>query len=129
MSLYSCMHTYLSIGNSGYFHIESRSYIDTLYICPDPHVHILHKCCKCGSTDSLEFDHIDPAQKFTHRIFSLSHDRIQAELGKCQLLCKDCHVEKTNSDLYKPRVHGTVTMYRKEKCRCDLCKQAKRDSR
>ena len=87
------------------------------------------KCCKCGSTESLQFDHIDRTQKISHRIFSYSHEKIQLELSKCQLLCSKCHVIKTNTELYSPRKHGTTTMYRKEGCRCDLCKQAKRDSR
>lgn len=87
------------------------------------------KCCKCGSTESLQFDHIDRTQKISHRIFSYSHESIQLELSKCQLLCSKCHVIKTNTELYSPRKHGTTTMYRKEGCRCDLCKQVKRDSR
>ena len=86
-------------------------------------------CCKCGSDDCLEFDHVDPDKKFTHRIFSYSHERIKDELSKCQLLCKECHIKKTNLDLGRGAVHGTVNMYKKYKCRCEPCRQAKRDSR
>ena len=53
------------------------------------------KCIQCGATEDLEFDHIDPATKVTHRIWSWSWARINGELAKCQLLCVPCHFEKT----------------------------------
>ena len=53
------------------------------------------KCAQCGATDDLEFDHIDPATKVSHRIFSWSWARIEIELAKCQLLCVPCHYTKT----------------------------------
>lgn len=53
-------------------------------------------CCElCGSTDDLEIDHRDREFKWTHRFCSYSWSRIVAELKKCQLLCRDCHHEKT----------------------------------
>ena len=53
------------------------------------------KCAQCGATDDLEIDHIDPATKVSHRIFSWSWARIESELSKCQLLCVPCHFQKT----------------------------------
>ena len=53
------------------------------------------KCAQCGATEDLEIDHIDPATKVSHRIFSWSWARIETELGKCQLLCVPCHFAKT----------------------------------
>lgn len=48
-------------------------------------------CRACGRTDRLEIDHIDPATKLSHRVFSWATDRREAELAKCQVLCKRCH--------------------------------------
>lgn len=56
-------------------------------------------CCKCGSSDRLEVDHIDPSQKQINprALWSLSpqNPRRIAELAKCQVLCHECHKEKT----------------------------------
>ena len=56
-------------------------------------------CARCGVTDNLEFDHIDPSTKsFTiAKGSSASEVKFQAELEKCQLLCVECHKEKTYS--------------------------------
>lgn len=57
------------------------------------------KCWVCGSTDELEFDHIDPKTKsFGIKYASQNWDLILEELKKCQLLCHDCHVEKSKED-------------------------------
>jgi 5-methylcytosine-specific restriction endonuclease McrA len=55
-------------------------------------------CVRCGSTDRLELDHIIPEQKTHHAIWSWSESRRLAELEKCQVLCHDCHQEKTSED-------------------------------
>ena len=62
-------------------------------------------CTVCGSTEFLEIDHIDPATKHpalikigyngAQSIWSWSPSRREAELAKCQVLCKDHHKEKT----------------------------------
>lgn len=75
----------------------------------------------------LEIDHIDPRQKLSHRIWSWSPARREAELGKCQVLCQKHHLEKTklNGDIPdwgKGLKHGTRSMYNKHKCRCAECK-------
>lgn len=58
-------------------------------------------CTECGSVEDLEFDHVDPATKeFTigQGAAGFSEARLQAELAKCQLLCHECHVEKSRRD-------------------------------
>lgn len=53
-------------------------------------------CCKsCGSSVFLEFHHLDPAAKESHRIWSWRRERIEAEVAKCILLCRECHKEET----------------------------------
>lgn len=57
-------------------------------------------CCKCGSTDRLEIDHIDPNKKVlgSNGLAMASEERFLRELEKCQLLCKPCHIKKTSSE-------------------------------
>lgn len=78
-------------------------------------------CVKCGSRDDLQVDHIDGAQKVSHRIWSWTAKRREAELAKCQVLCTPCHRSKTKADLY-PEIHGSHTTYVRRGCRCDACK-------
>lgn len=83
-------------------------------------------CCRCGSIENLEVDHIDSLQKVSHNLWSWSEERRNAELVKCQVLCHGCHVEKTIEQM--PRTdHGRGQMYHNG-CRCDLCRIWKRDS-
>lgn len=81
-------------------------------------------CKGCGSWDDLELDHIDPAEKTTHRVWSLRPEKRQAELTKCQALCHACHKAKTIAQFSKPLVHGTLNGYSKHRCRCDACREA-----
>lgn len=53
------------------------------------------KCVRCGSTERLEIDHIDPATKVTHRLWGWSRAKRAVELAKCQVLCHDCHNIRT----------------------------------
>ncbi len=84
------------------------------------------QCIKCGSTERLEFDHIDPNTKEIN-ISALMHAPkavFMKELLKCQVLCKDCHRKKTTQQLYAQPAgeeHGTVSMYKHGKCRCRKC--------
>lgn len=55
-------------------------------------------CVRCGSMDSLELDHIEPALKESHKIWSWSAARRAAEIAKCQVLCHNCHVLKSLSE-------------------------------
>ena len=86
------------------------------------------RCYRCDATEDLQFDHIDPATKhpalksITGSFWSWSWDRIEAELAKCQLLCRSCHQEKTRVDFEPP--HGTNSRYTGRRCRCGDCKFA-----
>lgn len=96
-------------------------------------------CVICGSDEKLHVDHVDPLTKVSHNVWSWSEKRRQEELAKCQVLCKECHEDKTaeeNRERNGGLRHGTETMYCKYKCRCDLCvtarsksKQANREKR
>lgn len=92
--------------------------------------HLGGKCCKCGSTEDLEIDHIDRTQKsFTvAKGWSYNKELFWAEVAKCQLLCQKCHNIKTAADLGQTPArgtHGTLSAYRY--CKCDLCKKVHTD--
>ena len=81
-------------------------------------------CVRCGTTETLQFDHIEPGTKS----FSLGsnwtrawHEMV-AEAQKCQLLCKECHIVKTAEDLGPPK-HG-FPRYLYWGCRCGVCRAA-----
>lgn len=76
-------------------------------------------CVECGSKEKLELDHIDPAEKITHNIWSWSKVRRDLEIAKCQILCQKCHKEKTKLWNFQRRKHG-LTWYGYG-CRCEIC--------
>jgi hypothetical protein len=84
------------------------------------------KCCAgCGSAKRLQLDHVDPKTKVSHRVWSWSDKRRLAELAKCQILCYDCHLEKTIR-FDKPHAqHGSARMYNFYGCRCNSCRARK----
>ena len=61
------------------------------------------QCVSCGTTDNLEFDHINPLDKsfgVSSRLsrknaYQLDEELIE-EINKCQLLCQQCHSKKTH---------------------------------
>lgn len=58
----------------------------------------LGRCCvRCGSAEELEADHIDSTTKSfpISRLWSVKLDRFLAEIEKCQILCRPCHVLKS----------------------------------
>jgi len=90
------------------------------------------KCCKCGSLENLQIDHIDPELKSwtIGQMWSLSQNKFDEELKKCQLLCFRCHNLKTleqngKQDAKSLKFHGTLSTYRY--CKCNLCRKAKSD--
>ena len=100
-----------------------------------------NKCEACNSTDNLEFNHIDRSTK----LITLSGkgldgrwETIIKELDKCELLCNNCHLEKTreqyknkeirpwNDKKHLPYLHGTTRSYEEIACRCKDCRYAKK---
>jgi hypothetical protein len=82
-------------------------------------------CKCCGSWKRLEVDHVDPAQKVTHTVWSWSEAGRAEELAKCQVLCHDCHVKKTTVDRGGPWKHGGTRAGYDMGCRCTPCRAAK----
>jgi len=88
-------------------------------------------CAKCGTPFQLQFDHVVAKEKeFDLGTWhSVSNDKFQRELKKCQLLCRKCHALKTLEDKnQKPArgTHGTLSAY--EYCgppKCEKCRRAK----
>lgn len=96
------------------------------------------KCIDCGTTEDLQFDHADASSKIIDisRVLTYAAPRVEAEMAKCVLRCKPCHVAKSraNKELGGGQnkvpeddfVHGTARMYHLKECRCELCRRAKR---
>jgi hypothetical protein len=61
------------------------------------------KCVQCGATKDLDFDHREPGTKCFSIAASLTRrwSIIEPELRKCQLLCRPCHIEKTELECPK----------------------------
>jgi hypothetical protein len=82
----------------------------------------------CGSSEDLEVDHADRAEKCMpfSRMYVVNRERFEAELTKCQLLCKPCHIEKSVAEqgFHRRTEHGTYVSYRYGKCRCKACRKA-----
>lgn len=86
------------------------------------------RCAECGSTERLEFDHVDP-MTMTFRLsgpyLEYSMKRIMEEFKKCQLLCRQCHQGKSTKERgWSKSVHGTASHYSNRQCRCQPCKTA-----
>jgi 5-methylcytosine-specific restriction endonuclease McrA len=56
------------------------------------------QCNRCGSSENLVWDHIDPATKeldvMSMVAKKFSHERIMREIAKCQVLCSGCNTRK-----------------------------------
>ena len=86
------------------------------------------RCEVCGTTEKLEFDHVNSSEKsydIAKILKSGNEAMVSAEMAKCHLLCKEHHLEKS-------RVHGDMRQVEhgggvsgKRGCSCDLCKPAK----
>lgn len=81
--------------------------------------------CSCGSTENLEVDHVDPSKKELEpsHIWTRRKEVQEKELAKCQVLCYECHNQKTIAER-STATHGMQSMYSKKKCRCVECKRA-----
>lgn len=82
-------------------------------------------CAKCGSSENLEADHINPETKLIQprALWSMSdsNPRKIAELKKLQVLCEECHKEKSISELQVPLTHGDYHKGYGRGCKCDDC--------
>ena len=80
------------------------------------------ECVRCGSDEHLEFDHTDPATK-SFKLSGSTLDKpwkeLLIELAKCQLLCHDCHMDKSAGEKSVVEHGGGVSG--KFHCPCDLC--------
>jgi len=90
------------------------------------------RCIQCGSTESLEFDHIDPSTKLMDISQAVTYSTrvFEAELAKCQLLCASHHQQKTlqqNGMTLARGTHGTLSALRYCRPPCDACRAAKAD--
>jgi hypothetical protein len=72
------------------------------------------KCVKCGTTKYLQFDHIKPSEKSFDISRKLTTDlkTLFEELDKCQLLCWDCHMEKTKNDWLSGELYKGISKER-----------------
>jgi hypothetical protein len=62
-----------------------------------------HPCVDCGENDPiiLEFDHVSGIKKYTISdlvMMGYSLKTIKAEIRKCQVRCRNCHVRKTHKE-------------------------------
>lgn len=82
------------------------------------------ECVRCGSTEDLNFDHINAEEK-TYSIAKIlsthSKQKVEKEMAKCQILCEFCHIIKSaeEGDIYTVEHGGGLTG--KKNCRCELC--------
>src|SRR6266851_1917558 len=88
-------------------------------------------CVDCGSWEKLELDHVDPAIKVSHNIWSWSKVRRDAELLKCVVRCKGCHLERTIQQQHTSvclKGHDKeVTGYDSYGVRYGTCSECRRD--
>lgn len=78
-------------------------------------------CVKCGSSENLEIDHVDRNKKkfdIGKAIAGWSWVKLNAELEKCQLLCKKHHQDKTIEENSVEHGQGATG---KRGCHCELC--------
>lgn len=86
-------------------------------------------CRKCGSAERLEVHHKDPSAKVSHRVWSWKLERRNAELAKCEVLCKACHQEETRAQYREkfPVIHGSRNRGYRRGCKCAECLRAARE--
>jgi 5-methylcytosine-specific restriction endonuclease McrA len=88
------------------------------------------QCARCGSVEGpFHFDHKNKKKKTMRAsdLHSVNDEKFNSEINNLQLLCPECHKEKTKEAwdyaTNKP-THGTYWMYRKHRCRCPKCVEA-----
>lgn len=75
-------------------------------------------CVGCGSTESLELDHIDPDTKIYQpsSLWGMSdlNPMKVAELAKCQVLCSDCHIDKSKREGHQRGAKNSNSIFTEE---------------
>ena len=87
------------------------------------------KCVDCGTTEDLQFDHVDASTKeiSISTVLTYAAPKVEAEMAKCELRCSSCHREKTaacGDDNSVPHGGGKAG---KRRCKCDPCREKKRE--
>ena len=88
------------------------------------------KCSRCSTTKGpWHFDHKDKSKKTMRAadLHSVNDAKFEEEVKGLQLLCADCHKQKTHEawDYSAPKPpHGSYWRYRKYNCRCPKCTEA-----
>ena len=87
------------------------------------------KCVCCETNENLEFDHINRTEKTINiaKLWGIKEQTFWQEIEKCQLLCTECHRNKSIKErgLKKAKgVHGSITNYTHHGCRCKKCTKA-----
>jgi len=88
------------------------------------------RCSRCGTSEGkFHLDHKDKAKKTMRAsdMHSVNDQKFENEIKNLQILCEDCHREKTKEawDYSTPKPsHGTYWLYRKYRCRCPACVRA-----
>ena len=59
--------------------------------------HLGGLCQSCGTTENLEFDHINPGTKEEESIATMSTKKAMERVDKFQLLCHDCHQVRSDA--------------------------------
>lgn len=76
---------------------------------------IIRKCEICGSTKSLETDHIKEQKDTDEKGFVLNESYHKNEVFNLAILCKSCHLKKTQGQIviegYKDTSKGRVLIY------------------
>ena len=83
-------------------------------------------CVICGSTEDLQFDHLNPStKKFAlGKLWSSTQEHFLEELTKCQLLCFGCHQIKTILIDKKQKIHmGKEPIRRKPRLKSGILSQ------
>ena len=72
---------------------------------------LTHPCVDCGETEPvvLDFDHVRGKKQCNiARMFTLSIERVAAEIGKCEVRCANCHRRRTaHVQQWKSRTFAT----------------------
>jgi 5-methylcytosine-specific restriction endonuclease McrA len=87
------------------------------------------QCAECGTTEALEFDHVNPATKSFVIADSLDFPWpvLFAEIVKCQLLCHQHHLAKSMANGELGWVEHGGGLSGKRNCKCEPCRAKKRE--